>query len=88
VTPQVVYRNGDPRPTRPDDLVGKRIVVLKGSSHAMQRAELKKKYPKLEYKESDADEMVDLLRMVDVGDIDLTLIDSNELAMNQVYFPN
>lgn len=88
VTPQVVYRNGDPRPTRPDDLVGKRIVVLKGSSHAMQLAELKKKYPKLEYKESDADEMVDLLRMVDVGDIDLTLIDSNELAMNQVYFPN
>lgn len=32
--------------------------------------------------------MVDLLRMVDVGDIDLTLVDSNELAMNQVYFPN
>ena len=26
--------------------------------------------------------------MVDVGDIDLTLVDSNELAMNQVYFPN
>ncbi|KAF1068721.1 MAG: Membrane-bound lytic murein transglycosylase F [Pseudomonas citronellolis] len=88
VTPQVVYRNGNPRPTRPEDLVGKRIVVLKGSSHAAQLAELKKQYPGLEYQESDADEMVDLLRMVDVGDIDLTLIDSNELAMNQVYFPN
>ncbi len=32
--------------------------------------------------------MVDLLRMVDEGQIDLTLVDSNELAMNQVYFPN
>ncbi|WP_084315098.1 membrane-bound lytic murein transglycosylase MltF [Pseudomonas jinjuensis] len=86
VTPQVVYRNGEQRPTRPEDLVGKRIVVLKGSSHAEQLAELKKRLPKLNYEESDADEMVDLLRMVDVGDIDLTLVDSNELAMNQVYF--
>jgi membrane-bound lytic murein transglycosylase F len=33
-------------------------------------------------------EVVDLLRMVDEGQIDLTLVDSNELAMNQVYFPN
>jgi membrane-bound lytic murein transglycosylase F len=32
--------------------------------------------------------VVDLLRMVDEGQIDLTLVDSNELAMNQVYFPN
>ncbi len=32
--------------------------------------------------------MVDLLRMVDEGQIDLTLVDSNEVAMNQVYFPN
>ncbi|WP_371369391.1 membrane-bound lytic murein transglycosylase MltF [Pseudomonas sp. QL9] len=88
VTPQVIYRNGAPRPTRPEDLVGKRIVVLKGSSHAAQLAELKKRYPKLDYKESDADEIVDLLGQVDSGDIDLTLVDSNELAMNQVYFPN
>lgn len=88
VTPQIIYRNGQQRPTRPEDLVGKRIMVLKGSSHAEQLAELKKQYPELKYEESDAVEVVDLLRMVDVGDIDLTLVDSNELAMNQVYFPN
>lgn len=87
VTPQIIYRNGQQRPTRPEDLVGKRIMVLKGSSHAEQLAELKKQYPELKYEESDAVEVVDLLRMVDVGDIDLTLVDSNELAMNQVYFP-
>ena len=34
VTPQIIYRNGQQRPTRPEDLVGKRIMVLKGSSHA------------------------------------------------------
>lgn len=88
VTPQVVYRNGQSRPTEPADLVGKRILVLKGSSHAEQLAALKQKFPALQYEESDAVEVVDLLRMVDEGQIDLTLVDSNELAMNQVYFPN
>jgi len=88
VTPQVIYRNGQQRPTRPDDLLGKRILVLKGSSHAEQLAELKLQLPELTYEESAAVEVVDLLRMVDEGQIDLTLVDSNELAMNQVYFPN
>jgi membrane-bound lytic murein transglycosylase F len=87
VTPQVVYRNGMPRPSSVADLVGKRIVVLKGSTHAEQLAALKLQYPALSYVESDAEEVVDLLRMVDEGEIDLTLTDSNELAMNQVYFP-
>ncbi|NNJ17258.1 membrane-bound lytic murein transglycosylase MltF [Pseudomonas putida CSV86] len=88
VTPQVIYRNGKTRPTNAAGLVGKRIMVLKGSSHVEQLADLKKQYPGLEYEESDQVEVVDLLRMVDEGQIDLTLVDSNELAMNQVYFPN
>ncbi|WP_139336380.1 transporter substrate-binding domain-containing protein, partial [Bacillus sp. I-2] len=77
VTPQVIYRNGRPRPTSAKGLVGKKIMVLKGSSHAEQLAALKKQYPALEYEESDAVEVVDLLRMVDEGQIDLTLVDSN-----------
>ncbi|AYC31972.1 membrane-bound lytic murein transglycosylase MltF [Pseudomonas cavernae] len=88
VTPQVVYRNGQRRPTRPEGLVGQRILVLKGSSHAEQLRELQNQLPALQFEESDAVEVVDLLNMVDEGQIDLTLVDSNELAMNQVYFPN
>ena len=88
MTPQVIYRNGRSRPTNVKGLIGKKIMVLKGSSHADQLAELKKQNPALVYEESDAVEVVDLLRMVDEGQIDLTLVDSNELAMNQVYFPN
>lgn len=88
VTPQIIYRNGQSRPTNAADLAGKKIIVLKGSTHAEQLAELKKQNPAIEYEESDAVEVVDLLRMVDEGQIDLTLVDSNEVAMNQVYFPN
>ncbi|KRW59297.1 membrane-bound lytic murein transglycosylase MltF [Pseudomonas sp. TTU2014-080ASC] len=88
VTPQIIYRQGQRRPTRPEDLISKRIMVLKGSVHAEQLANLKLQFPELNYEESSAVEVVDLLRMVDEGQIDLTLINSNELAMNQVYFPN
>lgn len=87
VTPQVVYRQGQQRPNQPKDLVGKRILVLKGSSHAEQLAQLKTGLPQLKYQETADLEVVDLLRMVDEGQIDVTLVDSNELAMNQVYFP-
>ncbi len=86
VTPQVIYRDGDRRPSRPEDLVGKRIMVLQGSSHAEQLRELQATLPELKFEESSAVEVVDLLRMVDEDQIDLTVVDSNELAMNQVYF--
>jgi membrane-bound lytic murein transglycosylase F len=86
VTPQVVYRNGQRRPSNEQQMIGQRIMVLQGSSHAEQMAELKQRVPELEYEESSAVEIVDLLRMIDDGQIDLTLVNSNELAMNQVYF--
>lgn len=88
VTPQVVYRRGQRRPTRPEELIGQRITVLKGSSHAEDLSKLQKTLPALKFEQSTDVEVVDLLRMVDEGQIDATLVDSNELAMNQVYFPN
>lgn len=88
VVPQVIYRNGTVRPSTPKDLIGKRILVLKGSSQAQQLRALQAQVAGLTFDESDQVEVSDLLRMVDEGQIDLTLVDSNELAMNQVYFPN
>lgn len=85
---QVIYHRNQRRPTRPEDLQGKRILVLKGSSHAALLAGLKEAYPGIDYQESDQVEVVDLLRMVDEGAIDLTLVETNELAMNQFYFSN
>jgi membrane-bound lytic murein transglycosylase F len=45
VTPQIIYRNGRRAPPNAKGLVGKKIMVLKGSSHADQLAELKKQNP-------------------------------------------
>lgn len=88
VTLQVVHRSNRQRPTRPEQLIGQRITVIKGGRHAELLAELKQRLPELQYSESSEVEVADLLRMVDEGQIDLTLVGSNELAMNQFSLPN
>ena len=88
VTLQVVYRSNRQRPTKPEQLIGQRITVVKGSRHAEVLAELKRRLPALQYSESSEGEVADLLRMVDEGQLDLTLVGSNELAMNQFALPN
>ncbi len=88
VVPQVIYHTGSSMPRRPADLAGKRILVLRDSVHADRLRLLQRELPLLEFEESDAVESVDLLRMVNDRLIDITLVNSNELAMHQVYFPN
>lgn len=88
VTPQVIYNTADKRPQQPAALAGKRILVLRDSIHADLLRALQNEHPELEFAESDEVESVDLLRMVDEGQIDITLVNSNELAMHQVYFPH
>ena len=88
VTPQVIYRTGSKRPQKPEDLLGKRILVIKDSVHAESLQHLQAELPELEFSVSDAVESADLLRMVDEGLIDITVVNSNELAMHQVYYPH
>lgn len=88
VIPQVIYHTGTSMPRKPTDLIGKRILVLKDSIHAERLRALQQELPELEFAASDQVESVDLLRMVNDQAIDITLVNSNELAMHQVYFPN
>lgn len=88
VTPQLVYRAGAERPDGPEDLIGKSIVVVEGSSHEAALEDLKARYPALTWK-TDADaESVDLLIRVAEGEIDYTVADSNEVAIQQRYYPS
>lgn len=87
VTPQVVYRRGSLQPKGIEDLYERRITVLKGSALADQLRELQAEHPQLIFEESDSLETVDLLRMVNDGEIDFTLVYSNELVVNQAFYP-
>lgn len=85
---QAIYRNGHAYPARPEDLLNKRVMVLKDSVQAEQMAELLEKIPGLVYEQSDENEAVDLLSMVNDGEIDIALVNSTDVAINQVYYPN
>ncbi|SDR75520.1 membrane-bound lytic murein transglycosylase F [Halopseudomonas litoralis] len=87
VTPQVVYRRGNRQPRGIEDLYDRRIMVLKGSSLADQLRELQAEHPQLIFEESDNLEVVDLLRLVNDDEIDFAVVYSNELIVNQAFYP-
>ncbi len=84
--PQLVYRNGAPRPKSLADLDGT-LEVVAGSSHEERLEKLKEKYPKLRW-ETDPDlDSEDMLTLVWQELIDYTVADSHELAINRRYYP-
>ena len=87
VIPQVVYRRGEAQPKNIEDLYGKRIMVLKGSTLADQLRALQTEHPQLVFEESDRVEVVDLLRLVNDDEIDHAVVYSNELVVNQAFYP-
>lgn len=87
VTPQVVYRRGHSKPRRIEDLYGRRLMVLKGSTLADELRALQAEHPELEFEESDSFEVVDLLRLVNDDEIDAAVIYSNELVVNRAFYP-
>lgn len=87
VTQQVIYHSGTRRPTSLEDLEGKQIVVMSGSSHAERLRELQRRHPELTWEERPDVEMLDLLEMVHNHKIDYAVIDSNAFALNSAVYP-
>ncbi len=85
----VVYRRGTKKPRKLDDLLGGGLVVTANSSHAETlRHTQEDQLPELSWSETDELDTTDLLHRVETGDITHTLVDSNEFAALQAYFPN
>lgn len=88
ITQQVVYRRGNKRPRKVEDLIGGKLVILAGSSHEEELLRLKARYPTLTW-ESRADlESAELMQMVQNREIDYTIADSNEFAITRRFMPN
>jgi membrane-bound lytic murein transglycosylase F len=86
ITPQLVYRIGIPSPRNLDDLRGN-LEVVADSSHAERLRALQEEYPGLSYQENSALESEQLLDLVWEQVIDYTVSDSNEVAINQRFYP-
>jgi len=89
VTQQVIYRRGGMRPKQTFDLARGQLVVTSDSSHAARLRDLQKtEVPELTWSESPEFEAVELMQMVATGEVDFTVVDSNEFDTLQAYFPN
>lgn len=85
---QVVYVAGNARPRKTEDLVGKSIVVLAGSSHAQALADLQANgLEDLQWREIEEADTMELLELLNQGKADLALIDSSEFNVQQSLYP-
>ncbi len=87
VVSQIAYKSGQKKPKSIVDLEGKRIAVVKGSSHAQMLLDHKEFFPNLEWKEYPDLTSEELMLLTTDSLIDYTIADSNELAVTRRYFP-
>ena len=81
---KMIRRHAFPRSVA--DLVGLDIIVGKGTSYEQTLKALQAELPKLSFKVLDQSSE-DLLRMIDDGKADCSVVDSNIFAVNNRYFP-
>ncbi len=87
VKQQLIYQVGQDKPTRVEDLIGKRLVVIANSSHSENLRLLQRQHPELTWEERVDAEMLDLLEMVHNGEADYTIVDSNAYALSKSVYP-
>ncbi len=87
VTQQLIGRRDKKQPKDLSDLPDFKIAVLADSSHLERLIQLQANFPDLEWDTQNADSTIELMQSVKNGDIELTIVDSNEFAVTQRYFP-
>ena len=83
----VLYRTDRTRPKTVEDLVDSRIAIMANSSHEEILEELSQSIPNLSFRAATDVETVDLLDMLAEGEIDYTILDSNEYIANRGFYP-
>jgi membrane-bound lytic murein transglycosylase F len=84
----LIYRLGTGKPRSIEEIIGQRIEVVAGTSHADMLASLAESYPELVWTENADVEVADLLARVARGDIDLTIADSTEFNIQRHFYPD
>jgi membrane-bound lytic murein transglycosylase F len=86
--PQVVYVAGNERPADIAKLAGRQIVVLADSSHVDELRQLQQEaLPELEWEEVAGADTMELLELLDSGEAELAVIDSNEFEVQRSLYP-
>lgn len=85
--PVVVYRSGDTRPRSTEDLIGRDVIALTGSSQSSLLAQLKSKMPELRWREIPGSDSLLLMQQISDSRAEVAIIDSIELRQQQRLYP-
>jgi membrane-bound lytic murein transglycosylase F len=78
---QVIYRIGTRRPYELKDLLQGRLEVLAGSAYVSLLQEAREETPELTWIENPENNIEELVQRVEAGEIDYTIVDSNEFEL-------
>ncbi|MHB1231942.1 MAG: membrane-bound lytic murein transglycosylase MltF [Burkholderiales bacterium] len=87
VQQQLVYHSGQPKPASFNDVIGKQLEVVAGSSYAERLNQIKRKFPALTWIETQRQETEDLLGKLAEGEIDYAIADSHIVQLSQNFHP-
>ncbi|MFK7977288.1 MAG: membrane-bound lytic murein transglycosylase MltF [Halioglobus sp.] len=88
LTPQMVYVAGTFRPRNMEQAEGMSIAVLADSSHAEALRKLRdEQFPELKWREIPEADTMELMELVNTGEVQLAVIDSNEFKVQQSLYP-
>lgn len=88
ITEQVIYRYGSSRPQNVEQLAKLgTLEVVKGSGHVGTLHKLKQQFPNLEWNTNARLDVGSLLYLVNEKIIDYTIVDSNQFALIDRYYP-
>jgi len=87
ITTQVVYQKGKQKPRKAEDLVGKKLLVSKNSSHEELLKTLQKTLPELQWASFEDAYLEQQFKRILNGDIDYLVADSHEISVQRRYYP-
>ncbi len=84
----LIYKLGTGKPRVVDEVIGRTIEVVAGTSHVDMLVSLQEIYPELTWTENADLEVADLLAKVADGDVDFTIADSTEFNIQRHFYPD
>ena len=84
----LVYKLGTGKPRSLEEVLGRSIEVVAGTSHVDMLVSLKERYPELAWTENADVEVATLLAKVAAAEVDFTIADSTEFDIQRHFYPD
>ncbi|MEM7431225.1 MAG: membrane-bound lytic murein transglycosylase MltF [Pseudomonadota bacterium] len=84
----LIYKLGTGKPRSIDEVLGRSVEVVAGTSHVDMLLSIQDHYPELAWTENADVEVADLLEKVAAGEVDFTVADSTEFNIQRHFYPD